>query len=78
MNANEATATRELTELNGGSRELTVDELNTAAGGSRLIAEMMHYYSFSLGVLNFYGDITNHCVSWRTANGGLEGVCYRP
>jgi hypothetical protein len=43
-----------------------------------LIAEMMHYYSFSLGVLNFYGDITNHCVSWRTANGGLEGVCYRP
>ena len=76
MNADEAT--RERTEMNGESRELTVDELNIAAGGSRLIAEMMHHYSFSLGVLNFYGDITNRCVSWRTANGGLEGVCYRP
>jgi len=72
MNANEATGTRELTEMNGESRELTLDEVSTVTGG---VQPVHGYYAFSIGMFNFRGDATGGCVTWRTPNGGMEGVC---
>ena len=74
MNANEAIGTREPAEMNGVSRELTLDEVDMVTGG---VQPVHGYYAFSLGVFNFRGDFTHGCVSWRTANGGLEAMCVR-
>jgi len=72
MNANQATGTHQPAEMNGESRELTMDEVNMVTGG---VQPVHGYYSFSIGMFNFRGDSTIHCVSWRTPNGGMEGVC---
>ena len=57
MNANEATGIRELTEMNGELRELTVDEENMVAGG-------YGEYSYSILNIHFRGNSTYGCMSW--------------
>jgi hypothetical protein len=71
MNTDETTGMREQTEVNGELRELTVDELNTVAGGSKM-APRIGYYAFSFMGMNFRGDNTGGSVSWPTPGGGLH------
>jgi hypothetical protein len=72
MNANEATGTRELAEMNGGSRELTLDEVNMVTGGVPRVG----FFHFVIGTFSFRGDATGGCVTWGTPNGGRMGLCW--
>lgn len=76
MNANEATGIRELTEMNGELRELTVDEENLVVGGSAPLAPRHGYYAFSFMGMDFRGDNTGGSASWATPDGGREGLCW--
>jgi hypothetical protein len=74
MNANEMTAIRELTDMNGELRELTVDEANMVAGGEKY--EGRRTYSFTVLGIHFSGDRTYGCATWDDGNGGREGICW--
>ena len=52
MNAKEMAAIRELTEMNGELRELTVDEANTVAGGS-----ILDYFGIGIRRISSRGDL---------------------
>lgn len=66
MNANEMTAIRELTEMNGELRELTVDEENMVAGGS-----ILDWFGVSIRRISS-GET---CMSVQT-DAGLTGFCW--